>query len=254
MSVHCGMTWDWTRSGCSHPVSRPGFISSFSTVFSTAHLPENAERKLASQTDSQLDRKWSSKGVRGCLGWFMPSSGMLNELRVHVWEPTEQTVLTFLVTFSYSLNGNSQNGKMWPYCPILILHGTSNTRGGRLKRKWITVRPQSEFLVSALTASAQRQSWATCWRLVAKQKWKTLICITALLKYWTTQSRSFSELHLHLIWLSACASVAIRMDRRSLRHQEITIIFWVALIHPVSVWLSASLFLSLSKCCLWSLI
>lgn len=36
-----------------------------------------------SQTDSQLDRKQSSKEVRCCLGWFMPCSGMLNEFRVH---------------------------------------------------------------------------------------------------------------------------------------------------------------------------
>lgn len=42
-----------------------------------------------------------------------------------------------------------------------------------------SLRPQSEFLVSAQTASAQTPSWATCWRLVAKQKWKTLICIIA---------------------------------------------------------------------------
>lgn len=121
-----------------------------------------------------------------------------------LWELTEWTLLAFSVTYLYSLNGNSQNVKMGHYCPRLISHGTSNTSRGRQRRKWITAWPHSEFLVSALTASAQRQSWATCWRLVAKQKWKTLICITAPLNY--SKQKFLRVTSTSDMTLSACAS------------------------------------------------
>lgn len=211
--LHCSVTCDCMRTGCSDPVSRPGFISSCSTVLSTSHCQKTLREN---QTDSQLDRKRSSKGVRGCWGWFMPWSGMLNEFRVHCcygnW--LNGHCFAFSVTYSYSLNGNSQNVKMGRYCPRLISHGTSNTSWGRQRRKWITAWPQSEFLVSALTASAQRQSWATCWRLVAKQKWKTLICITALLnhskqKFLRVTSTSDMTLSACASFRGLCASVAI---------------------------------------------
>lgn len=61
------------------------------------------------------------------------------------------------------------------------------------------------FFVSAMTASAQRQSWATCWRLVAKQKWKTLICIIALLYY---SKQKFLRVTITCdMTLSVCASL-----------------------------------------------
>lgn len=77
------MTCDWTRTGCSHPVGMPGFIGFCSTVW-VPHICQRTlrENQTDRQTDSQLDRKWSSKGVRGCSRWFMLCSGMLNEFRI----------------------------------------------------------------------------------------------------------------------------------------------------------------------------
>lgn len=128
----------------------------------------------------------------------MPCSGMLNEFRVHFCYGSWLNGHRFAFSVTCSLNGDSQNVKMWRYCPVLMSHGTSNTSRGRLRRKWITVWLRSEVLVSALTASAQTQSWATCWRLVAKQYWKTLICIIAPLSH---AKQKFLRKKRLLIWL-----------------------------------------------------
>lgn len=165
------------RAAFSDPVSRLGFISLYSTVWAP-HICQKTlrENQPACQTNRQLDRKRSSKGLRGCLGWFMPCSGMLNEFRVHCcygnWLNGYCSLSQWCLRILWVVIV-----KMWRYYPILVSLGTSNTSRGRQRRKWITIGPKSEFLVTALTASAKVQSWATCWRLVAKQKWKTLICI-----------------------------------------------------------------------------
>lgn len=84
-------------------------ISSCSTV--QAHLPENTERKPANQTGSQLGRKRSSEGVRGCLEWFMHCSRMLNEFRVHYYYRNwlNGHCLLFSDTYLDSLNDNNKN-------------------------------------------------------------------------------------------------------------------------------------------------
>ena len=117
------MTCDWMRADHSHSISGSGFISSCSTV--QVHLPENTERKPASQTGSQLDRKRSSKGERGCLGWFMLCSRMLNEFRVHCYYSnwlnghclhfSDTYLLLILFLFLEFLNGNSQNAVLLPH-------------------------------------------------------------------------------------------------------------------------------------------
>lgn len=112
-------------------------------------------------------------------------------------ERTEWALLIFSLTYSCSLNGYSQSVKMWHCCPIYksciklpfvtpfvtVNGGNESQHGSNLT------------ISSALWLSPPRHSWATCWRLVAKQKWKTLICITA------TQNYSKQK------FLSVCASL-----------------------------------------------
>lgn len=113
-------------------------------------------------------------------------------------------IACFLSDVCYSLNGNSLNVKIWCFCSILISHGTSNTQWGRQSRKWITLRPQSVYLVSAVTASAQMQSWATCFSWLPSKSEKLWY---ASFLHCNTQSRSFPERLLHEIWLNVCASL-----------------------------------------------
>lgn len=165
------MTSDWMRAGCSHPVSRPGFISSCSTVcFCTSHLPENIERNAASQPDSQLDRKRSSKGVRGCAGWFMPRSGMLNEFRVHCCYGNCLNGHCLIYQLCISLSQRQQlNVEMWHQFHVLILHWTYTKSSGRRRRKLrhlIATGPRSEYLVSDQWSDAVL---STGWQLVVKQ-------------------------------------------------------------------------------------
>lgn len=54
--------------------------------------------------------------------------------------------------------------------------------------------------ISSQYPASEKQSWATCLWSVARQKWKTLICIIAP---WNTKSRSSSA----LVWLWVCASL-----------------------------------------------
>lgn len=95
--LYCSVTCDWMRAGCSHPVSRTGFISSCFTVWApTICQKTRRENQPARQTDSQLDRKRSSKGVRGCLGWFMPMLRNAEWVQgtLLLWELTEWTLLS----------------------------------------------------------------------------------------------------------------------------------------------------------------
>lgn len=93
-----------------------------------------------------------------------------------LWKLTEWTLLAFFLCDVF----NMVIVKMWCYFLTLMSHGTSIALTCRQRRKWITVQPQSEVLVSL---RLETESWATCWRLVARQKWKTLICITARLNH-----------------------------------------------------------------------
>lgn len=79
----------------------------------------------------------------------------------------------------------------------------------------------------------ETDSWATCWQLVAKQKWKTLICITAprnysKQKFLRVTSTSDMTLSACASLRGPCASVSIQhtahMNFKSFRHQEATVI------------------------------
>lgn len=63
---------------------------------------------------------------------------MLNEFREH-WCYGNWLHWHYLLFQWCSLNGNSQNGKMWPYCSIFILRRTSDALRDRHIRKWITL-------------------------------------------------------------------------------------------------------------------
>ena len=110
------MSCDWMRVSCSPPVSRFGFISSFSTVWAP-HICQKKLREPARQPDSQLDRKQSGWGVGGCEGWFMPCFGMLNEFRVHFCVGLNGHCL---LTYLHPLTGYSLNVKIWRQYDTLL--------------------------------------------------------------------------------------------------------------------------------------
>lgn len=109
----------------------PGFINFCLTVRTSPICHKTLETKPNRQTDSQFDRKQSSKWIRGCLGWFIACLGMLDRLRLAAVKGTDWLGIAF--------SGNCQNVPLILH--VLVLCGTlfCDTSRDRNGRKWITV-------------------------------------------------------------------------------------------------------------------
>lgn len=197
LCIHCSMTCDWMRVDCSHPVSRPD-LSAPAPLFE--HLTFARKRwEKTSQRASQLDRKRSSKGVRGCSGWFMPCSGMLNEFRVqfcygnwlngHCLLSQWHTLILRVVIMQMSK------------CDVLLMsHGTFNTSRGRQRKE---MNHCTSAWISCQCSDGRRVGQPVGGWLPSKSEkiWY------ASLRHLTTQSRSFSEWLLYVVSLWVCVPV-----------------------------------------------
>lgn len=197
------------RTGCSHPVSR--FICFCSAVWAPQICQKTMRdnhpaRQPASQTGSD-----PAKELGGCSRWFMLCSGMLNEFRIHCFE---WMLLALSATYLYVLQGKSQNVTLLPFINL-----TWNVQLIERQTDKEMNHCSAPFRISCQSFDSFRtetDSWATCWQLVAKQKWKTLICITAPVNY--SKQKFLRVTSASGMTLSACASLRGPCASVSIQH------------------------------------
>lgn len=161
------------------------------------------------------------------------------------------------MTYLYALNSKSQNVTLLPN--VNLMWNVQLIERQTEKEMNHCSAPFWSFCQCSDSFRTETESWATCWQLVAKQKWKTLICITAPVNY--SKQKFLRVTSTSDMTLSACASLRglcdsvqynIHMNCKSLRHQEATVIscpFLSLFMCPSKI---LALFLSLSNCCLLS--
>lgn len=113
-----------------------------------------------------------------------------------LWELTEWALLAFSVTFTCCLNGYNLNVKMWRYCPIWTWNFQQIER--QTEKEVNHWGPSLNFLSVLWQPPPRRRVGQPVGGWLPSKSEKLWY---ASLLHQTTQSRSFSERRLHLIWL-----------------------------------------------------
>lgn len=81
---------------------------------------------------------------------------------------------------------------------------------------------QNLAVTSAIWAPPPKRSWATCWQFAAKQKWKTLICITASLRHSKQKFLRVALIPYRTLWFYASWRGLLILQKLLLMHGLLT--------------------------------